>query len=394
MPRRHRTPSYRLHKPTGQAVVTIDGRDHYLGLHDTPKSRAAYDRLIGEWLASGRAAPPAPSVTRAVGRTVDEILLAYWHHAEGYYRTPDGAQTKELDNIKHAIRPVHKLYGTKPAAAFGPLALRAVRDEMVRSGLARTTVNARVHRVRRVFRWAASVEMIPAGVVEALDTVEALEEGRTPAPEPPEIQPVPIEHVEAALPHMPPTVAAMVRLQLLTGARTGEILIMRGCDLAPGETTWDYRPATHKNAWRGQKRMIALGPKAREIVKAFLTPDLGAYLFSPRAAVAAIQAERRASRKSKPTPSELARRADRPGATRGERYNRRSYRQAIIRACKRAGVPAWTPLQLRHTRGTEIRRAYGLEAAQVVLGHAKADTTEIYAERDAAKAREIMAAIG
>ena len=54
----------------------------------------------------------------------------------------------------------------------------------------------------------------------------------------------------------------------------------------------------------------------------------------------------------------------------------------------------WTPLQLRHTAATEIRARFGLEAAQVVLGHARADTTEIYAERDLAKARGVMAEIG
>ena len=41
MPRR--LPSYRLHRPSGQAVVTLDGRDHYLGRHGSPASRAAYE---------------------------------------------------------------------------------------------------------------------------------------------------------------------------------------------------------------------------------------------------------------------------------------------------------------------------------------------------------------
>ena len=44
-----RTPSYRLHKPTGQAVVTLDGRDLYLGRHGSPESRTEYDRLVTEW---------------------------------------------------------------------------------------------------------------------------------------------------------------------------------------------------------------------------------------------------------------------------------------------------------------------------------------------------------
>ena len=43
-------PAYRLHKPTGQAVVTLNGRDFYLGRHGSPASRDEYDRLIAEWL--------------------------------------------------------------------------------------------------------------------------------------------------------------------------------------------------------------------------------------------------------------------------------------------------------------------------------------------------------
>jgi integrase len=54
----------------------------------------------------------------------------------------------------------------------------------------------------------------------------------------------------------------------------------------------------------------------------------------------------------------------------------------------------WTPNQLRHTAGTEIRRVGGLEAAQVVLGHAKADVTQIYAERDVNLAMDVMRKIG
>jgi integrase len=37
---------------------------------------------------------------------------------------------------------------------------------------------------------------------------------------------------------------------------------------------------------------------------------------------------------------------------------------------------------LRHTFATEVRREYGLEAAQVLLGHSRADVTQVYAERD------------
>ena len=54
----------------------------------------------------------------------------------------------------------------------------------------------------------------------------------------------------------------------------------------------------------------------------------------------------------------------------------------------------WSPNQLRHAAGTEVRRLFGLEAAQVILGHAKADVTQVYAERDMAMAAEVMRKIG
>jgi len=49
---------------------------------------------------------------------------------------------------------------------------------------------------------------------------------------------------------------------------------------------------------------------------------------------------------------------------------------------------------LRHSAATEIRRQFGLEAAQTVLGHAKADITQVYAERDLSLAAEVMRRIG
>ena len=53
----HRVPKYSKHKGTGQAVVTIGGVDHYLGVYGSPSSRHEYDRLITEYLAAGRCGP-------------------------------------------------------------------------------------------------------------------------------------------------------------------------------------------------------------------------------------------------------------------------------------------------------------------------------------------------
>ena len=303
-----RIPSYRFHKASGQAVVVLDGRSHYLGAWNSSKSRAEYERLIAEWLADRR----RRSIERAwtgpgpADLTINELILAFLNHAEIHYRSPDGQPTRHLGNLKDALRPVRAIYGPARALDFGPLALRTVRDRMIQDDICRRTINDRIHRVRHCFRWAASVELIPAGIVLALETVEALELGRSRARESDGIKPVPMEHVDAVSPLLPVPVAAMVKLQLLCGCRAGEIVRMRGDGLDMTESVWIFKPPHHKNAWRGEQRVVYLGPRAQAIVREFLKPDPTAYLFSPSDWVKAIRAERAAARKTKRTPSSTA----------------------------------------------------------------------------------------
>jgi integrase len=400
MPRPVSVPSYRLHKQSGHAVVTLrdslgNRRDVLLGKYGTAESRAEYARVIAEWESSRRRLPVRSAEPSAPDLTVNEMLLQYWRWAEGHYRDADGNLSRELENVALALRPLRQLYGHAIAREFGPLALRAVREEMVRAGLSRGVVNARVNRLRRAFKWAASFELVPPSVFEALRTVAGLQRGRGEAREANPVCPAPETHVRATLPYLPPPVRALAELQLLTGMRAGEAMTMRAIDLNMGGPVWTYRPASHKNRHRGQDRVIFLGPQAQELIKPFLTTNLEAYLFSPRVYVEAMHAARTARRKTRRTPSELKRERRRaPKRGPGDRYSRRSYNVAIIRACKKAGVPEWSPLQLRHTAATAIRARYGLEAAKAILGHARVETSQIYAERDMGRAAEIMAEIG
>jgi integrase len=338
--------------------------------------------------------------------TINELLTRYFAWAEDYYRYEPSPGDNELGNIRAAMKPLQQLYGDAEAIAFGPVAARAVQAHLVKSGLSRKVVNARINRIRRAFKWAVSFELIPPSVHEALRTLPGLQFGRGGAREAPGVVPVAHEHVLATLPFLSAAVRAMVELQWLSGARPGEIRIMRAIDINMSGDVWSYRPSKHKNSHRGLDRVIFLGKQAQQILKPFLTTDLGvatepsAYLFSPRTTVAVILQTRAAQRTTKVTPSERARKRAANGKRRrkyptvGNCYTRRAYCIAIQRAAKKAGVPHWSALQLRHSAATNIRTKFGLEAAQSILGHQKLETTQIYAERSMDAAEKIMREIG
>jgi integrase len=429
MPRHPSVPSYRLHKQSGQAVVTLnDGlgarRDVLLGEYGTPQSRAEYARVIAEWEANGRRLPEPTGKPGDI--TVNELALAYLKHAEQHYRYPDGTTTNEYDDTKYSLRPLCHLYGHTPARDFGPLALKAVRELLVKGyehpkhgsqeALSRGVINQRIGRVRRMFRWAVENEMVPATVQHGLQAVKGLSKGRSAARETEPVRPVPDAFVNAVLPHLRPQVAAMVRVQLLTGMRPGEVVVMRACDIDMTGRVWLYRPARHKTAWRGHARVVAIGPKAQEIIRRFLKPNVEAYLFSPREAVVGLRVEQRQKRKTKVQPSQQDRRKASPRRKPGERYTRGSYAVAIGRACEKADaeargkaiqagmcpeeaagrvfVPHWHPHQLRHNAATTLRREYGLDVARVVLGHRSPQITELYAELDTTRASDAMERLG
>ena len=81
-------PTYRKHR-SGQARVTINGRDYYLGPHGTKASRRKYDRIVAEYLASGRSA--------SFGATADQLTMAmvvrdYLRYSKSYYGTGSSSE--------------------------------------------------------------------------------------------------------------------------------------------------------------------------------------------------------------------------------------------------------------------------------------------------------------
>ena len=208
--------------------------------------------------------------------------------------------------------------------------------------------------------------------------------------------------------------------------RPSEICQIRPCDVDQSQKVWCYTPASHKTQHHHKSRQIFIGPKAKAILKPYLDREPTANCFSPIESRAVQQRKRTAKRV---TPANAGNKVGDvkkrwPKWKAGDVFTTDTYRRAITRACEVAfGMPkdlrrasrnetpeekatrqakatkwrekhCWAPNRLRHSAASDIRRRYGLEHAQVLPGHAEADMTQRYAEKDAEKARKVAWEIG
>jgi integrase len=211
---------------------------------------------------------------------------------------------------------------------------------------------------------------------------------------------------------------------MLTGCRPGEVCCLRPADVDRSGDVWQYRPEHHKTEHHGRERIVYIGPQAQDVLRPYLLRDSQAYCFSPVDSERKRHAAQRAARRTPVQPSQQNRSVRKRKRPPRDCYDKNSYRRAIERACEIAfGMPdelrkapkgetpeqrskrerrarqwrrqhAWHANRLRHTAATKIRQRFGLEAAQVLLGHSKADVTQLYAERNNALGLQVAKQIG
>jgi integrase len=412
MPRQNHIPKLRHHKPSGRAVCTLNGKDCYCGLWDTPEARQRYDELIAKWIARGRKPDVAESEPEL---TIETLVRKYDDHIQEHY-----AQRRNVDKIVSRIRvaltPLVKLFGSTAASEFGPKSLKLVRDAIVaespmlvtfkyetRNGKREKviqrrpiegrrqslkTVNEKTKAVVAMFQWAEEHELVPGGVLHSLKAVKHLQRGDSLAADPKVVKPVPEADLAATLPHLTPVTRAMVELQALTGMRSAELCSMKTGELDTTGRNWCYTPAIHKTDRFGIERHVWIGPRGQDVLRPFLRSTLDEFIFQPRES----EAVRRLSLTT--TGRGAKKRKRNPRRSPGEHYMSGSYRRAVERACELAGVPKWTPLQLRHLAATRVRKELGVEAASAILGHQDTAVTQRYAERDATLAQAAMERVG
>ena len=296
-------PKYCRH-PNGQAYIKTvrinGGQPLYLGPYGSEKSKLAYQRALKRLNAD---VTLAPELASDPDRTIVELIVAYQEFARRYY-AKDGVPNQEYGEMVMALRPLDDRFGDTPAAEFGPRRLTRLQEHMVTLNLSRNVINHRIGRVKRFFRWCCKEEYVPQELYHGLACVEGLRKGRCNARETAKVTPIARVWVDATLPFMTPTVAAMTQMQLYCGMRPAEVCAMRGRHINRSGPIWIYNPPEHKNAWRDIVRVIAIPKIAQRILEPFLKTDPEAYLFSPRESegsatpVAWARASRTARRRS------------------------------------------------------------------------------------------------
>lgn len=360
----------------GYASVTIRGDEIYLGKAGTPETKARYARIVAALTLN-----PDANVRAALSLadpTVAEVAASFLDAM----RLERGPDWRELANFELSFRPLLALFGPSLAKEFGAQQLKAVQlaaatgswrsaEEQLElraagkdPGWCRNVVNQRIGRIKAAWRWVESEGLVPKGSWENLRTVKALPRTHVLARNTPKREPSKLRDVLRVKRHCArPAVGVMLLLQWLCGMRSEEVRLMRTCDIDTSGAVWLYTPARHKMAYKGQERVVPIGPRAQKFLRPWLKPDRPEeFLFLPR-------------------------------CSEGWPYSDRGYAHAVNEACRRAGVKL-VPYQGRHACAARIAKQEGLEAVRQVLGQRTLKMAAHYAGLHADHAADVMKRLG
>lgn len=377
------------HGHSGKAYCWHEGRQVYFpGKFGSPESLRGYRLFLAS--LSGQLVECLPTDT-----TVAQLAEAWIVEHE------NKISEKNLSHYHQCITALLDCgLSSVLTVDFGPRKLKELRQHLIGTGLARSTINQRIGRVKKLFKWGVSEEMVPASVSQALYAVDGLRAGESAAKEVKTRSPVGWARVEEISQHISSTVLGMCRLQWLTGMRSANICCLQMQYVDDSGDVWLYRPPKHKGQWRGKGLVVSLGPKSQEVIKECLAGrGSREAVFRPIDSLAWHQ-------EYNPGFNAWVNRAA------SDEFTPNTYRQAIMRGqamaagiklgrklptvaeFEVAGWHPWTPYQLRHAAVTRLRQKYSIESVRAYMGHSTTQATEIYSEQDLETAGRIASENG
>lgn len=246
-----------------------------------------------------------------------------------------------------------------PVDDLGPVLLSDFLQHVrTRFELGRASISKHLSAVHGCWRWAVSRERIQESAYRALLTVDL----PVDVPRSKTITPADPAEVRKTIRKLPAPLAALVQIQLATGARPSELL-----DLTPADLI-----KKGKFTAAGIQYTVPPGQWVRVIDTS--KTGIPRLIYFPPASVAILSRLCR----GRPADRPIFRPADHTHRG-GERYSAGGYRQAVRRAAKLAGVQPWNPYQLRHLRKAQVMESLGADAAKALLGHSSPVMTARYA---------------
>ena len=288
-------------------------------------------------------------------------------HVPTYYRLPDGRPSREQEDIRYILDQLIKHCGDVPVNQLTRHHVKETQTRMVAAGLSRKVVNQRIGRVKRAFRWLAEEQLVPEALEATVARIAPLPAHRSAAPERAPVTPVAGELVARTAAVVGEPWASLIRLQWHTGMRPGEVTGLRVEYLAPaGPRTLaaDFR-AAHKMGYKGKRRVVLVGRR-------------GVTCWPRGCSGPSYAARTTCSCRCEPS---------------GPCWSAAT-RPPWLSAARNMACRTGTRTRFRHTYATRVRKRFGLDGAQVALGHSRADVTQVYAEVDAGRAADIARDMG
>lgn len=339
------------------------GAYQHLGPTGSPESKEAYQKLIQRILAEKDAPKALPKT--ATELRVRDVVARFLVHAEQTY----SERGHEVGQFRSVFKALLARHGNTLASAFGPKALREVQTALTRPPYewCRNVVNRQVVRIRTVWRWAESEELVPAGSTAALLTLRGIPKNAKGVRHTAKRKPTSWEDLQAVLPFCPAAPRIMVELQWWCGCRSQDVRLMRVDRIDTSGETWVYTPERDKGDWREGSdeapRRVYLGPECQGLLISWVEANprtLKGYLFPSK---------------------------------RGVHYTDFTYAQAVRRASERAGVKILA-YGGRHAAKDRVTREMGIDAARAFLGQKSVQTTNLYGTLDAEHAAEVAQRLG
>lgn len=388
-------------KNLGYSINPNTRKTTYHGQWGLAATKQAYLRWCAELLTED----VTPSIVPEHEPVVADLVNAMIKHSLSYYRDPvTGKPTSQLGVIKSALRELDLYLETK-IKDFKPSTLVAVRAAIVhrdimpqsegtpKKKLCISSVNNAIVKIRQMFKLGVEWELVPVEIYQALAQVQHLNWRTAPTlRNPDKIAPVPVEYFPLIMPHLKPLYQALLKVHIETGMRVKELCSMRWSEITEVEpgVLWCYSPAEHKNSHRGDTRTIYIKQHFIDLMRSVRKPlwdadavwcQRGVGRHAGYSGMISADCYGRAIEGAQKRYNE-----GRISIEAGARTDKKKFKYT---SAKRVPMAHWTPLQIRHTYATQVRRTHGLEGAQAVLGHSTIDATQIYAEKRDDLARSI-----